>query len=260
MLTMGIWLIGCSSMKVSSLNAETKRFATQNKAAVLLSKQVDLDKHNTLLLMPEDTFLRGQMANIEYFKELITLDNLKVEIIREGLSDKVPSLTDAYGINKAAKAYKPFLWFRLNRRINLDGYYGQFILTNPQTFEDYFVAEIKLEESIKGTGDSKVWYPLFNALIDYIEQNSKSWGKTTENIGLAKKKEPKKDKPKVKKETKKVFNDKPPEPKVKKETVEKTLSDNNTSSVNGVKNLFTTLGKFLSKPSSEGNTSELDTY
>jgi len=170
-------LLGCSNMKVSHLNSQTKRLPTNNKATILTSKIIDLDAYNNLLLIPENHFLKGQMEQIGYFKEIITPNELKIKIVSHGIEKKVPSIEDAYGIKKAAKAYKPFLWFRLHRRINLDGYYGQFILSNPKTFEDYFVAEIKLPSTPKGTGDKKVWYPLFNALIDYIEQNSKNWQK-----------------------------------------------------------------------------------
>lgn len=265
MMTLAWWLIGCSSMKVSSLNPETKRFATEHKATIILNKPIDLDMHNALLLMPKDNFLRGQMANIGYFKELITLDELRVQIIRAGLAEKVPSLSDAYGINKAAKFYKQFLWFRLGKRINLDGDYGQFILTNPKTFEDYFVAEIKLEDSLKGTGDNLVWYPLFNALIDYIEQNAKSWEKATKKVNIPKTKMPKNTKQNKKKPGISEFfsnlgtyllkdNNVSKEHKKLKKVKQQTSSDtktnlqNNTTSVNGVKNLFSAIEGLWDKP------------
>jgi len=181
MIVGAMLLIGCSSMHISQLDAHTKRLPTNNKATILLSKIIDLDKYNTLLLVPEGPFIKGQMSKIEYFKELVTPNELKMKMIARGLGKTVPSTEDTYIINEAAKFYKSFLWFRLHKHINLDGYYGQFILTNPKTFEDYFIADIKLPSTLKGTGDRKVWYPLFNAFIDYIEQNSKSWQEKIKN-------------------------------------------------------------------------------
>lgn len=117
------------------------------------------------------------MKNIGYFDDVATVDELETRIIKAGLTDKVPSLNDKIGLNNAAKFYKPFLWLHVDNRQDGSDRYVQFILTDPATMEDYFVTETKLDYLWKGVNDQVNWYPMCNSLIDYIKQNSRTYGR-----------------------------------------------------------------------------------
>ena len=175
-LTLILFLSACSSMKVSELDPDG-RLPTNEVATTVKSQDINLDQHKTLLLVPDDEFIIGQLNKIGYFDELMTLEDLETKIIRQGLQDKVGSVTDRIGINKAYTHYKPFLWLRFDSRGKGNDYHGQFILTNPDDLEDYFITETHFDYVWSGVNDQNNWYPMFNALIDYIEKQSKTFNK-----------------------------------------------------------------------------------
>ena len=170
-----IFISACTHMKVTELDPKTGRLPTDTAATVVTNKNVDLDSQKNLILVPDDEFVIGQLKKIGYFDEIMTLEDLETRIIKQGLQDKVGSVTDRIGINKAYTHYKPFLWLRFDTRGKGHDTHGQFILTNPGNLEDYFVTETHFDYVWSGVNDQSNWYPMFNALIDYIEENSKTF-------------------------------------------------------------------------------------
>jgi hypothetical protein len=170
-------LTACSSMQVATVEPETGYFKAKKQAATIVSKQKNLDSMKDLILIPDEDFVKGQINNIGYFDKVITFDDLENEIIVNNLQDKVPSVRNKIGINKAAKEYKPFIWFRFDTRGSGNDKYAQFILTDPKTLEDIFISEIHLDYLWAGVNDQYTWYPLFNEMIKYIEANSKTYRK-----------------------------------------------------------------------------------
>ena len=169
------FLTACTNMKVAKLDPETGRFPTKTQATVVTNVKTDLDSMKSLLLLPDNEFVKGQIANVNYFDKTITLDELETLIFKNDLTDKDPSIREKIGINKAFKAYKPFLWLRFDTREVGGKKYGQFILTKPDTLEDIFIVEKHFDYVWAGVNDSNTWYPMFNAIVDYIETNSKTW-------------------------------------------------------------------------------------
>ena len=178
-LTVGlasVWLIACSSQKVVEVDS-TGHYPARKPATVVLNKPFDLDSRRDLIVVPPNDFLKGEIANIHYFNTIITPEELQKAIVLNGLSDKVPTLTDLIGINNAAKYYKPFVWFHTKSRGAGADRYSQFVLTDAVTLDDLFIAETHLDFMWTGVNDQYNWYPMFNALIDYIRANSKIYGK-----------------------------------------------------------------------------------
>lgn len=173
LLLLSCFVVGCTSLKVTQLDPNTGRFPTKEKATVVKSEKVDLDSLKSVLLISDNYFIKGQLENIHYFGKIITFSDLQNIIVQKELTDEVPSIEDRIGIHKAYEAYKPFLWFHVDSQM-IDGQkYAQFILTDPDKLKDIFVVQQKLDYVWKGVHDQNVWYPMFNALIDYIEANSK---------------------------------------------------------------------------------------
>lgn len=170
-----ILLTGCTSLKVAEINPATGYFPGNAKAAIVKSVPFDLDSRKSLILVPNDEFLKGQIENIGYFDTVINFKELERIIISEGLEEKVPSLIDAIGVSKASKSYKPFLWFRFDTRRDGQKKYAQFILTDPLTLEEIFITEKYLDYVWAGVNDRNTWYPMFNSFIDYIKENSKTY-------------------------------------------------------------------------------------
>lgn len=170
-----ILLTACSSLKVAKVDPKTGYFPTSKFATVVKSSPVDLDQMKSLLLVPNSDFEYGQMKSIGYFDEVINFEELEKIIIKEQLTDQVPSLQDRIGLNKAAKAYKKFLWFRFDTRRDGNDQYAQYILTDPITLEDIFITEQYLDYIWAGVNDQNTWYPMYNSLIKYIKENSASF-------------------------------------------------------------------------------------
>jgi hypothetical protein len=171
-----VWLCACTSQKVVELDA-AGYYPGRTKATVVLSKPFDLDSRRDLMVVPTNDFLRGELTNIHYFKEVMTFEELQKVIIKSGLTDKVPTLSDLIGINSAAKYYKPFLYFHVKSHGTGAFIYTQFIVTDALTLDDLFIAETHLDFLWTGVNDQNNWYPMFNAFIDYIRANSKTYGK-----------------------------------------------------------------------------------
>lgn len=169
-------LIGaCTHMKITTLNPKTGRFPTRQEATVVISVATDLDKFKTLLLMPDNEFVHGQVSNIRYFDETMTVEQLKDAIGKNGLTDQVPSVLDNAGIHLAYTIYKPFLWLCFKTREEGDKVFAQFVLIKPDDQQELFMVERELDYHVAGVNDQNTWYPLFNALVDYIDANSKTW-------------------------------------------------------------------------------------
>lgn len=180
---------GCATYRVvSPLDLKSGYFTASpagntgvKKANIVKSVSVDLDSKSDLVFVPVDPFIRGMIENIGYFKKTINVDELQAEIVRAGVQDKVPNLLDGIGVNKAYTYFKPFLWVtELDRRDATSQnplVYRRLVLTDPKTLEELFVAEVKYDFVWSGVNDQSTFYPLYNALIDYIKSNSKSYAK-----------------------------------------------------------------------------------
>jgi len=178
LLVIGMFFLtacGVSALKIVEMDSKTGHFPSDKKAAVVKKTAIDIDSRKSLILVFEKNFAKGMVENIGYFEKVITLDDLEKIIIRNNLSDKVPSVKDRIGINNAAKHYMKFLWLRYNIRQDGAKKYAQFILTDALTSEDFFITETHLDRMHRGINDQNNWYPMFNAFVDYIRENSKTF-------------------------------------------------------------------------------------
>jgi hypothetical protein len=167
----------CQSMQVVERDPGTGYFPTSRSATVVKNASIDLDQRRELLVIGRSDFLEGQLGNIGFFNEVLTVPELETRIVREGLTDKVPSVRDKIGLSNAARHYQPFLWLRVDRRSEGNRNYAQFILTDGETLEDYFITETYLDTVWAGVTDRNNWYPMFNSLIDFLDDNSATWSK-----------------------------------------------------------------------------------
>ena len=168
-------LTSCTVQKVSE-KKETGFFEATKEAEILVNKPFDLDNNKSLLIVPNNTFTKGMVEKIGYFDRVITFDDLEKEIIKDNKQDEVGSLTEKIGINNAYRKYKKFLYLRFDdnkeksKRIQLK-------LINPENFDEIFVGDTLYDDFWVGVNDQNTFNPLFNALIKYIQTNSKTYKK-----------------------------------------------------------------------------------
>lgn len=186
-LTLGLAcvLAGCTTMKVVTPDPNTGYFTgsksgntkTVKKATIIKNVPVDLDSKKQLIVVVGEEFSPQMVKNLGYFDSVVNFKELEELIIKNNLTDAVPDVNSRIGLNKAAKAYKPFLWLHWNTRKDGNKSYQQLVLTDPLTLEDYFVSETYLDYVWAGVSDQNNFYPAFNALVDYIKDNSKTFKK-----------------------------------------------------------------------------------
>lgn len=170
-----LFLTACSSLKVAELDETTGYFPSSKFAPVVKSEKVDLDSMKGVVLVPDADFEKGQIINIGYFDKVITYTELEKMVIKNNLTEKIPTIDGLIGLNKVAKEYKPFLWFRYDTRRDGNDAYAQYILTDPLTLEDIFITEMYLDFVWAGVNDQSTWYPMYNSLVRYIKENSNTF-------------------------------------------------------------------------------------
>ena len=163
----------CTVLKVSNKQKDGYFLHSKN-AVTLINSSIDLDKNKELIVVPNGVFMRGMVEKISYFDTVITVDDLEKEIIRNGKQDEVGSLSGRIGLSNAYKKYKKFLYlsFEFNPK---DKKRLQIKLIIPDKFQEIFVAETAFDDVWAGVNDKNTFNPLFNSLINYIYDNSKTY-------------------------------------------------------------------------------------
>ena len=173
-LTFSVFIQGCTMLKVVERSDKDNGYFYENiiQANTIISLDtVNMDNYKPLLVVPKSEFLVGMSKNLNFFDEVITLEDLEKRIIEANLQEKVPTVNSYIGLSNAYKAYKPFLYLNIGPDKRDKKIVQQLKLVNPNTGKEIFLSE--LESSYPN--DQGVWYPLYNSLIDYLRRTSKSY-------------------------------------------------------------------------------------
>jgi len=160
---------GCTTFEVVERDPETGLFPTNVKANVIENRAIETAKHVDVVLVPNGDFTASMIKKVQYFGTVMTFEELETIIIKSDLTDQVPSLDDRIGINRAAKAYEPFLWLHWDVRDEGNDSFTQLALTDPITLDNYFLAETEIHSG-SGLTDQSNFYPLLNSLIEYLDE------------------------------------------------------------------------------------------
>ena len=101
--------VSCTVGKVSD-KGQDGYFQATKKPKILINEPVDLDENKSLLVVPNQKFIKGMVENIGYFERIITVDELEKEIIKNNMQDQVGVLSGRIGMNSAYRKYKKFLY------------------------------------------------------------------------------------------------------------------------------------------------------
>jgi hypothetical protein len=165
-----------TQMKVAQVDEKTGQLKSEKgevtKATVVVAKKVPLAQYKAMAFISGGgDYGVSQLKAINYFEQVLNFDDLQKLVITNNLQDKVPSLNEPIGLNKLYRAYKPFLWIAFKRIQKDNKPYLQLVATNPDNLEEVFVSEVHLDFIWAGVNDQNSRYPLFNALIGWIQQN-----------------------------------------------------------------------------------------
>ena len=113
-----ILIYGCGSFeKAVTLNPSTNYFPAKKNKQTIVLKNVEVDKEalkSFLLVVPTSDYWLEMGTNLNHFDTVMTFEQFQTTIVQEGLTDKIPSVSDMVGLNRAYKHYRPFLLLNLN--------------------------------------------------------------------------------------------------------------------------------------------------
>jgi hypothetical protein len=160
--------------KVTTLNSTTGRFPAKTKTVTILKKTiVNADTLKTLIIVPDTPYWIEMSKNMKYFNEVMTFSELQKDIIAKGLTDKIPTVSDRIGLNNAYKYYRPFVIINITKvQKPGKGWYAGLTLYDPGKADYIFQNEIWLNLMWDGWTDQGTMYPLFNSMLDYLNQQT----------------------------------------------------------------------------------------
>lgn len=174
------------------ISPQSGLYQVDSQTKVMINKPLDIDKRTSLLVLkdsgpgvisnyagvPAIKFHREKISNLNYFEQILTLTEFEESIIQNNLTDKIPSISNNIGLSNAAKHYKSFLLLEI-AMLNSGLGPQQITLTDPLTLEVHLKAS-----SQSPAVDLSFWgsylperYSLYNALINYLKENSKTFHK-----------------------------------------------------------------------------------
>ena len=168
---------GCSTVgQPAEVDPATGKIKTQSPYGrvtvnVVKSEAIDLERYQGLILTLGGDFFRDQTVKLGYFDTVVDRAGMEKLLIRENLTDLVPDVTNYLSWKKISDNYRPMLVLQPDARDEGRASYFQLKAIRADTAEEVFVAEVKLDFFWKGVNDDTVFYPAFNAFIDWLNAN-----------------------------------------------------------------------------------------
>jgi hypothetical protein len=167
-------LAGCSSIgKVGEIDPQTGKIKNQSiygeiKPVIVKSEHIDISKYKSLILVLGDTYFKNQTEKFGYFQKVVNRVDMEQLLVSEGKSDIVSDVTNILSWKKINDNYKPLIVLKPDLREEGRTTYAQIKVIEAGTAKEVFVAEVKLDFMWKGVNDATVYYPLYNAFIEYV--------------------------------------------------------------------------------------------
>ncbi|MFP4281824.1 MAG: hypothetical protein ACLFR7_06420 [Opitutales bacterium] len=173
----GLLVSGCTTIgEAKAINPETGRIDTNmsygTAATVVHEESVDMAPYRDLILVLGGDFFREQTELTGYFERVVDREEMERLLITEDLTDLVSDVTNYISWKKIHDNYGPFLVLKPDRRDAGGKDFFQLKVIDPATASDLFVAEVALDYMWKGVNDDTVFYPLYNAFLDWMEANT----------------------------------------------------------------------------------------
>ena len=169
-------ICGCGSFeKATTLDPSTHYFPAKMNKQVTVLKEIAVSKDSlkpSVLVVPSTDYWLRMGTNLNYFDTVMTYDQFQTSIVKKGLTDKIPSLSDKVGLSRAYKHYRPFVILNLTKVQKPGGrWFAGLLLYDPKRAEVIFQNEIWLNLMWDGWTDQGTMFPLFNSLLDYLRKN-----------------------------------------------------------------------------------------
>ncbi len=141
-------------------------------ARIVVSKKTDLSRYHDNLLVTAGSFWVHEVRYIGVFRHVFNASQLRKEIIRAGLQQRLHKVTGLLALNKIYRDFKPFLWLHIKIGDNSAGHtYFDLVVTDPKSAQNLFVARRILPHMQAAVSDQSLFYPMMNAFVKWIHQD-----------------------------------------------------------------------------------------
>jgi hypothetical protein len=143
-------------------------------ATVVKSEKIDMPKYRDLILTIGGTFFRDQTIAFGWFTTVVDAHDMKDLLIKENKAGVAFDFENPVSWKRISDNYKPFLVLRLDERTAGGKRYIQLKAAPSDAGGDAFVAEVDITTFsgiMTGANDRNVYYPLYNAFIDWVKSN-----------------------------------------------------------------------------------------
>ena len=177
LLTLALLSAGCHTAgKHQTPDSQTGYLPAKPEAVVTVvkSEKIDMPQYRDLILTIGGTFFRDQTIAFGYFKTVVDAHDMKNLLIKENKAGIAFDFENPASWKRISDNYKPFLVLRLDERTADGKKYIQLKAALSDTGADVFVAEINMTNFsgiMTGANDKNVYYPLYNAFMDWIKSN-----------------------------------------------------------------------------------------
>lgn len=168
----------------SEYNEETHRFVTEHAveaSEIEVSVSSDADKFRPLLLIrsnlrdteKRDAYLNTSFSKIAFFDQVMVQESFEQFLVQEGYASQVQSVEGYTGLANAQSIIGDFLV--IDFHFELEGkylFFGEMKVVDPSNAETLLVVR---RSTGKLAADNVMFKPLFNAFLDWLEENSRTW-------------------------------------------------------------------------------------
>ena len=162
---LGLLFISCKSIPLEpKLDPKTNYLYTDYRDVKVIKEiSVPADSLKHLLIVPNHADLEVGKA-LNFFNEVMTIDQFEDAIIKSGFADVVETFRNRKGQHKAAVLYRPFV---LLEQFYEGSNYEGLRLYDP--IGERIIFENKMTTQIfGGYPDIRRFFPLYNSLLDYL--------------------------------------------------------------------------------------------
>lgn len=171
---LAVLLVACGTfLKAVPLDPNTGKFPTHTKlkdSEILVNKKVNLSKSKKLAFIQAPDFVKDIVKNIGYFDNVVTKTEFEKILLEKKLTDKVSNVSGLIGLHQAQQAYGDFIIIKFEGKRKDGKVRIELSVLEPESGSTLFHAFRPRQVGIEFY-DQNITYPLFNALIDWINEN-----------------------------------------------------------------------------------------
>jgi hypothetical protein len=174
-------LAGCSGITrfhTATVDSETGYLPVSNdpeapvaEVKVIKHAAVDLKDFHGRILVTAGDFAVEQMRNLHVFENVMSARDMDKALKSAGVDKQLPTPRWLLDLRDVYRLYGPFLWFHFDAKKVQDTVYDYYVVTDPSTGEDLYEVRAEEPKGKAGATDQTTWFPMFNALIDWLRAN-----------------------------------------------------------------------------------------